>query len=60
MIVKFGFDGDNVPLNNCIEFAAQGLDSANNEVRQAASDLILEAFKLVGIDTIEPLLGSKE
>ena len=59
LIVKFGFDGDNVPLNNAVEFAAQCLDSSNNEVRQAASDLILEAYKLIGIENVEPLLSSR-
>ena len=58
--MKFGFDGDNVPMENCIEFAAKSLDNANNEVRQAASDLVLEAYKLVGVDTIEPMLSSSQ
>ena len=58
LVARFGFDGDNVPLNNTIEFAAQCLDSSNNEVRQAASDLVLEAYKHIGIDSVEPLLTS--
>ena len=41
-----------------MEFAAQCLDSSNNEVRLAASDLVLEAYKLVGIEDVEPLLAS--
>lgn len=59
MLVKFGFGGPNVPIENTIEFASKNLDHANNEVRQAASDLVLEAYKLEGIDNIEPMLSSK-
>jgi hypothetical protein len=46
-------------MENTVEFAALSLDSPNNEVRQAASDVILEAYKLEGIDRVEPLLSSK-
>lgn len=58
LIQKFGFDGPNVPMQSTIAFAAKNLESPNNEVRQAAGDLVLEAYKQVGIDTVEPMLDS--
>lgn len=59
LIQKFGFDGPNVPMQSTIAFASKNLESPNNEIRQAAGDLVLEAYKLVGIDTIEPMLDSR-
>lgn len=58
-ISEFGFGGPNVPMENTIEFAAKYLDHQSNEVRQAAGDVVIEAYKLEGVDLIEPMLSSK-
>lgn len=56
---KFGFGPQGIPLENTLEFATRNLDHSSNEVRQAASDLVLEALKLEGEQRIEPLLESR-
>lgn len=60
LVKKFGFDSGNIHMENAVEFAVSNLEHANNEVRQAAGDLILEAFKLVGLEEVEPLLTGRE
>jgi hypothetical protein len=58
LTIKFGFGPQGIQLDNTVEFAIKNLENSSNEVRQAASDLILEALKLEGEQRIEPMLES--
>jgi hypothetical protein len=57
LVKSFGVGNAEIPLNPVIDFAVRNIENSNNDVRQAAVELIVESFKIVGNAKLQPLLG---
>ena len=59
LAIKHGVGDDKVPMHKTIEYAVRNFENSNKEVRQAAQDLVIEYFKIVGLNEVMPLLEGK-